>query len=144
MRADVKPVRIVGVEGQGPDALTRQPRVARINTHPRHSGIGRTIDAAAIESSAAATLILIGVADEKLVAILRIDENADVVADGQIAAPPYPTLATIMREIERPLSSNVDVSGAFLILLNRADRNVGRDAGDLTPGLSGIARDENA
>ena len=89
-------------------------------------------------------LILVGIAYENLVAVLRVDRNARVIANRQVAAATYPALAAVVRHIERLLSPDVDVGGALLVLSYRTDRNDSRDVRNLPPGLSSVARNLHA
>src|SRR5437763_11090404 len=138
MRTDEKVALSVRIERHSPDSLTRQMLVFRINARPRLACVR------AAKHSAANVSFLIRIADEDLVAIARIDQNTGKVAIWKIAAADFPRSASIMRHIQRLLCAHINVVGPLRILGNRVHRYVVRNAINLPPGLSTIARDENS
>src|SRR5205085_10633201 len=138
MRTDKKYVLIVRIKGQGPDPLTRQMLVFWIDARPRLARVR------AAKDSAANVSLLVRIADENLIAIARIDQNAGEVAVWKIHAADFPRSAAIMRHVQRLLRADINVIGPLRILRYRVHCYVVRYAINLPPGLSTIARNENS
>src|SRR5215213_1432150 len=135
MRADEKSVRAARVKSERPESLAWKPRALRINSQPGHARIHRAIEPATV---------LVSATGENLIAVMRIDQDARVIAVRQIAASARPALAPVVRVIKGLLRADVDITGARLILFDSTDRSAGRDTPDLLPRRAAVARDQNA
>src|SRR5256885_1121193 len=87
---------------------------------------------------------LIRIADENLIAIARIDQNAGEIPERKIAAADLPRGATVMRHVESLLCTNVNVVRSLWVLGYGVYRYVTRYAFNLPPSLAGVARNENS
>ena len=132
MRSNKECVLILRVKCKCPYALACQSTLFRINSRPGYSGIDRTIHAAACFSA------LIGIANEDLIAIAGIDQNAGEISEGKIATSAAPICPTIMCRIKRLLGTDVDVIWPLRILRDRIHGRVSGNAISLLPGLSSI------
>src|SRR5215213_4438623 len=98
------------VKRQRPDSLTRKTSVLWIDSRPGLSGVSAAINAAADLTD------LVCIANEYLVAIARVDQNAGEVSERKIAATNSPRFATIMRHVEHLLGADVEVIRPLRIL----------------------------
>src|ERR1043165_3571136 len=138
MRTDEEHILIVRIKRQCPDPLARQTLVFRVDACPRLTRVRAAINSAANCSN------LIRIADEDLIAVARIDQNAGEIAERKITAANLPGGAPIVRHVERLLCANVDVVRSLRILGYRVHRYVVRYAVDLPPRLAAIARNKNS
>src|SRR5947207_307874 len=114
VRADEDSGGVARVEGERPDAPARERRVEPL---PGHAGVGRAEDAAAFGFAEDSAPALVRVADEDLLRVLRVDEYARETAQGESAAATKPTLAAVVRDVERLRRPDVDVFGPLRVAL---------------------------
>src|SRR5207253_1191892 len=141
VRADEDAAVVARVEGERPDAPTRERRV---ETLPSHTRVGRTKDAAALRLCEDAPAALVRVADEGLIGVVGVDEYAREAPQGKVAAAPQPVLTGVVRDVERLRRADVDVLGPLRVALDDVDGSLRRDAAQLLPGLARVARREHA
>src|SRR5688572_20295600 len=138
MRTDKQHVLIVGIKRQRPDSLTRKTIALRIDSRPRLASIRAAVNTTADLAD------LVCIANEYLVAITRVDQDAGEVAERKIPTANSPRCATVLRHIERLLGANVEIVRSLRILRDRVYRNLSRNTVYLRPRFSAIARNEHA
>src|SRR5687767_4118053 len=138
MRTYKQHVLIVGIKRQRPDSLTGKTVALRVDSRPRLARIRAAINTASDLSD------LVCIANEYLVAITRVDQDAGEVTERKIAAANSPRRATVLRHVERLLGANVEVVWSLRILRDRVYRNFARNPVNLGPRFSAIARNKHA
>src|SRR5947209_10541913 len=108
MCADENLAGVARVEGERPDAATRKRRVEPL---PSHACVGRAEDAAALCLAEDSTAALVCVADEDLVRVLRVDEDAREASQRKSASATQPTLPAVVRDVERLRRADVNIFG---------------------------------
>ncbi len=109
-----------------------------INARPRRSGIDSPIHAATDFAS------LISVADEDLITVARVDQNARKVTERKITSPATPARPAVARHVERLLRSRIYIVRPLQILSDRIHRSVRWNIGYSLPRLPTIMRNQNA
>src|SRR5688572_28666262 len=99
MRTYKQHVLIVCIKRQRPDSLTRKTIALRIDSRPRLTRIGSPINTAADLAD------LVCIANEYLVAVTRVDQDAGEVTKRKITTANSPRCATVLRHIERLLGA---------------------------------------